>query len=62
MDTVTGAYQQFIIEQLRVIHAITSDPGFNIYVEKWGKCLVEDELAIRIAAREFLKSSQNLQK
>jgi len=24
--------------------------------------LVEDELAIRIAAREFLKSSQNLQK
>ena len=62
VDFVTGAYQQFIIEQLRVIHAITSDPIFNVYAEKWGKCLVEDELFIRLAAREFMKSNPSPQK
>jgi hypothetical protein len=62
LDTVTGAYQQFIIEQLRVMHAITSDPLFNAYVEKWERCLADDELFIRIAARDFLKSNQKLKK
>ena len=62
VDTVTGAYHQFIIEQLRVVYAITSDSIFNVYAEKWGKCLAEDELFIRIAARDFLKSSPNLPK
>ena len=62
LDTVTGVYQQFIIEQLRVMHAITSDPLFNAYVKKWERCLADDELFIRIAARDFLKSNQKLQK
>lgn len=62
LDTVTGIYQQFIIQQLRVIHAITLDPIFNGYAEKWEKCLVEDELFIRIVARDFMKSSLSPQK
>jgi hypothetical protein len=62
VDMVTGAYQQFIIEQLRVMYAITSDSIFNVYAEKWGKCLAQDEHFIHIAARDFLKSSPNIPK
>lgn len=61
VDWVTGAYQQFIIEQLRVIHSITSDRVFDRQAQKWEKCLVADDLFVQIVARDFLKSRPSAQ-
>lgn len=62
LDWVTGAYQQFIIEQLRVVSSITSDTFFDNQANKWEKCLVEDELFVEIVARDFLKTSSSTNK
>lgn len=57
VDVVTGAYQQFIIEQLLVLHQITGKARLRQYSEKWALSLNTDHLFIHIAAKDFLKAN-----
>lgn len=56
VDMVDGNYQHFIIEQLRVLHAITAIELFKETADRWEKAMRNDELFIHNAAREFLKA------
>lgn len=62
VDTVTGAYQQFIIEQLRVIYAITGETSFEKIADKWADGLANDRLFLNNAAKDFLKANPPLKK
>ncbi|WP_280327041.1 D-glucuronyl C5-epimerase family protein [Pseudomonas sp. BN102] len=60
LDMVTGAYQQFIIEQLRVIHAITNIKKFEDTANRWAASMTNDSMFIHNAANEFIKANPEI--
>lgn len=42
VDCVNGSYMAFIIQQLKVLHAISGDQFFDEYSRKWGRYQQED--------------------
>lgn len=56
VDNVKGNYMAFIIQQLKVLYAISGDSFFDKYSRKWEKYQKEDALFIHMAAENFLKS------
>lgn len=62
VDMVGGNYQAFIIEQLKVLQAITSNPSLSPYINRWEIPLHDGGGFVELAAREFLKSRQGQSK
>lgn len=62
VDTVTGAYQQFIIEQLRVISAISGEKSLENIADRWADGLANDHLFLNNAAKDFLKANPTQKK
>jgi len=62
VDMVGGNYQAFIIEQLKVLQAITSNPSLSSYINRWEIPLHDGGGFVELAAREFLKSRQGQSK
>lgn len=58
VDLVEGNYQQFIIEQLKVLFAITKKEQFMIFANKWEQSMNSDYGFVQLAAKEFLKSKK----
>lgn len=57
VDNLKGNYMAFVIQQLKVLYAITGDHFFDTYSRKWESYQNQDALFIHIATDEFLKSS-----
>ena len=55
-DFVTGPYQQFIVEQLRVLEVITQSRALQTYRELWECSLLHNGLFVHLAAGEFSRS------
>lgn len=56
VDFVTGAYQQFIVEQLRVLETISGSKLLAAYRSLWECSLQQDGLFVHLAANEFSKA------
>lgn len=56
VDFVTGAYQQFIVEQLRVLEVISRSEVLASYRALWECSLLHDGLFVHLAAVEFNKA------
>jgi D-glucuronyl C5-epimerase-like protein len=57
VDLVVGQYQQFIVEQLRVLYAITAIGIFRETADRWEDAMRRDALFVHIAADDFLKAN-----
>lgn len=57
VDMVTGKYLQFIIQQLRLLYAITGIEKFKKVTDPWEFSMSYDLLFVHNAAREFLKAN-----
>ena len=62
VDMVGGNYQAFIIEQLRVLQSISSNPSLSSYIKRWELPLYDRSGFVELATREFLKSRQGQSK
>nr|WP_251702004.1 D-glucuronyl C5-epimerase family protein [Pseudomonas boanensis] len=56
-DMVNGAYQQFIIEQLRVLYAISGVQEFEEIADRWSLSMTKDSMFVQNAAAEFMKAN-----
>ncbi len=57
VDLVPGQYQQFIVEQLRVLYAITAIGLFRDTAVRWEDSMRRDTLFVHLAAADFLKAN-----
>lgn len=58
VDYVSGAYQQFIIEQLRVLENISGSKVLASYRMLWECALDEDALFVHLAAEAYSKANR----
>ncbi len=56
LDAMKGNYMAFVIEQMKVLYAITGDQFFNTYSNKWADYQKNDAYFVHMAVENFLKS------
>lgn len=56
VDCIEGNYMGFVIQQIKVLYAITGDDFFNKYSRKWDNYQKNDAFFVHMVVENFLKS------
>ena len=56
VDAIKGSYMTFVIQQMKVLHAITGDDFFDKYSKIWDNYQKNDVFFVHMVVENFLKS------